>query len=76
MNDDDDDDDDTSQEIYIYICAKNIGCTGLIVWLRGFSKEHGRVMIFKWKQQVIGIGCGRDEDFGLWMCANTLFCVP
>lgn len=73
MNDDDDDD-DTSQEIYI--CAKNIGCPGLIVWLHGFSKEHGRVMIFKWKQQVIGIGCGRDEDFGLWMCANTLFCVP
>ena len=24
----------------------------------------------------IVIGCGRNEDFGLWMCANTLFCVP
>ena len=49
-----------------YICAKNIGCTGLIVWLHGFSKEHGKVMIFKWKHQGLGLvvaemkilGCG------------------
>lgn len=49
-----------------YICAKDIGCTGLIVWLHGFSKEHGKVMIFKWKHQGLGLvvaemkilGCG------------------
>ena len=56
----------TTIPIKKYTCAKNIRCTGLIVWLHGFSKEHGKVMIFKWKHQGLGLvvaemkilGCG------------------